>query len=220
MRRVVTAIAVCLALFGVAACSPGAKWLNPGETEPAGDGSAPPKVSLIGLTDGATDVPTSAEITYTVTDAPPPKVSLVDSAGKAVAGALRADGSSWVPAAQLDYGAKYTVTVTATKADGSKGEATASFTTMAKPADANLVDIHSWIGDDQVVGVGMPVVVTFGLDVPEASRAAVQRRLFVTSDPPQEGIWNWIGPHEVHFRPRDYWKPGTTINVRLSLIHI
>lgn len=216
MRRVVTAVVICLAMLSTAACSSTAKWLNPGETEPAGDTAEPPKVSLTGLADGATDVPTSTEISYTVTGTRDATVSLVEDGGKTVDGALRADRSSWVPTDQLDYGKKYTVTVTAAKADGSKGEAKASFTTMAKPDDAKLVDIHSWIGDDQTVGIGMPVVVTFGLDVPEGSRAAVQKRLFVRSDPPQEGIWNWIGPHEVHFRPHEFWQPGTKIDVRLG----
>jgi lipoprotein-anchoring transpeptidase ErfK/SrfK len=213
MRRVVTAVAVCLALFGTAACSSTAKWLNPGETAPA-NAADPPKIGITSIKDGATDVSTSIEISYTISGGTDAAVSLVDDAGKTIAGAPRADGSSWVPAVQLDYAKKYTVTVTASKSGGTKGEAKATFTTMAQPAD--MVDIHSWIGDGQVVGIGTPVVVTFGLDVPEANRADIQKRLFVQSNPVQEGIWNWINPHEVHFRPREYWKPGTTLDVRLA----
>ncbi|MDT5028718.1 MAG: hypothetical protein QOE61_5144, partial [Micromonosporaceae bacterium] len=176
MRRVVTAVAVCLALFGTAACSSTAKWLNPGETAPA-NAADPPKIGITSIKDGATDVPTSTEISYTISGGTDAAVSVVDDAGKNIAGAPRADGSSWVPAVQLDYAKKYTVTVTASKSDGTKGEAKATFTTMPQPSD--LVDIHSWIGDNQVVGIGMPVVVTFGLDVPEANRADIQKRLFV-----------------------------------------
>ena len=160
------------------------------------------------------------EIKYTVTGASGATVSLVDDAGKAVAGAARADGSSWVPTAQLEYDKKYTVSVTAAKPDGTKGEAKATFTTMQKPA--NLVDVTSYIGDDQVVGVGMPVVITFGVRVPENQRAAIQRRLFVTSNPAQEGIWQWMTSDfhtpgtEVHYRPREYWKAGTKIDVRVA----
>jgi lipoprotein-anchoring transpeptidase ErfK/SrfK len=210
---------VGLALVGTTSCSSGAKWLKPGETEPANaaDVSNAPKISIDGITDGATDVRASTEIAYTVTGASGANgatVSLVDDAGKAVAGAPRTDGSSWVPDAQLEYGKKYTATVAASAADGTKGQAKANFTVMAKPA--NLVDIHSWIADDQVVGVGLPIVASFGLDVPAAKRADVQKRLFVQSDPPQEGIWNWINPHEVHFRPRDYWKVGTKLSVRFA----
>jgi lipoprotein-anchoring transpeptidase ErfK/SrfK len=219
MRRVVTAVAISLAMFGTAACSPSAKWLNPGETEPA-NAADTPKVSITGIKDGATDVSTSTEISYTVTGTRDATVSLVDDAGKNVAGAPRADGSSWVPAVQLDYDKKYTVTVTASKSDGTKGEARATFTTMKQPA--NLVDVTSYIGDDQVVGVGMPIVITFGVRVPENQRAAIQRRLFVTTDPPQEGIWHWMSSDfhtpgtEVHYRPREYWKAGTKINVRVA----
>ena len=47
----------------------------------------------------------------------------------------------------------------------------------------------------------MPLIVRFCRAVPEDMRADVQRRLFVTSNPPQEGIWHWFSATEVHYRP-------------------
>jgi lipoprotein-anchoring transpeptidase ErfK/SrfK len=217
MRKLVTAIAVCSALLGVVACSPDAKPDEQAAASASADPSNPavgPKVQLTGVTDGATDVSTAAEFGYQVAGANNVTVTLVDADGKSVPGGLREDASTWLPAKQLNYAAKYTLTATASKASGITSEVKATFTTMAQPAD--LVDVHSWIGDDQVVGVAMPVVVTFGLDVPENKRADIQRRLFVTSDPPQVGIWNWINPREAHFRPREHWKPGTKLAARFA----
>jgi lipoprotein-anchoring transpeptidase ErfK/SrfK len=71
--------------------------------------------------------------------------------------------------------------------------------------------------DGQTVGVAMPIVVQFDRDIPESARADVQNRLFVTTDPPQPGVWAWVGGRQVLYRAPDYWKPGTTITVRSAL---
>jgi lipoprotein-anchoring transpeptidase ErfK/SrfK len=209
MRKLLIAAVLGTALAVLAGCQPGTVWNNPGDTSSNG-----PKVEVIANPkDGATKVPTSTEVTFAAgtKDA---DVKLVDADGKAVDGAMRADGSSWLPGTQLAYSTKYTLTVTATASNGTKGESTSTFTTMAQPA--NLVDVTSFVGDDQVIGIGMPLIVEFGLNVPKEHRADIERRLFVTSDPPQEGSWNWYGNDIVHYRPKEYWKPGTKLDVRIA----
>jgi lipoprotein-anchoring transpeptidase ErfK/SrfK len=67
-----------------------------------------------------------------------------------------------------------------------------------------------------VVGVAMPLIVQFSREIPSAERANVQRRLFVKSDPPQEGIWRWVSGTEVRYRPKVYWQPGTKVSYRLA----
>jgi lipoprotein-anchoring transpeptidase ErfK/SrfK len=62
----------------------------------------------------------------------------------------------------------------------------------------------------------MPVVVRFGQSIPAAERANVEKRLIVSTTPPQLGAWNWFSGTEVHFRPKEYWQPGTKISVRLA----
>src|SRR5262245_18001931 len=53
----------------------------------------------------ATNLPVTTEIGMTVTGGTVTDVALVDGAGKRMAGEMRADGSSWVPAAPLAFGA-------------------------------------------------------------------------------------------------------------------
>jgi lipoprotein-anchoring transpeptidase ErfK/SrfK len=67
------------------------------------------------------------------------------------------------------------------------------------------------------VGVGMPMIVRFGQGVPEKYRADVQRRMTVTATPAQVGIWHWISPTEVHYRPKAYWKANTKISYKVQL---
>jgi len=215
LRRVVSPILVVFALvLGTVACSPGVDWRDPGETPD------PPKVNLVGPLDGATGVPTSAELEFTLEGTNSAEVTLTDAAGTPIAGEMRDDGSSWLPGEQLAYSTQYTATITATKSDGSSAQATATFTTMDPPAQT--ARIQSYNGDHVTYGVGMPVIIRFDTLVPDSARAAIQRRMFVESNPPQEGVWHWMSSRyhdlgsEVHFRPKEYWLPGTTIHVRIA----
>lgn len=164
----------------------------------------------------ATHLPISTEITTSVTDGTVSAVSLVSAEGRAVAGAMRPDGSSWVPATPLRYGESYTATVTATGPGGRTQTGTTSFTTMPQPAGKPITTSIN-VTDGGTYGVGMPIVIDFGAPVPAADRAAVQSRLFVSSSPAQFGGWRWYSDREVMYRPRSYWKPGTTLAVRAAL---
>ena len=215
LRRVVSPILVVIALaLGATACTGGANWREPGET------ADPPKVTLVGPLDGATGVPTSAELEFTLEGTSTAEVALSDPAGSVVTGAMRDDGSSWIPDQQLAYSTQYTATVTATKSDGSSAQATATFTTMDAPAQTTR--IQSYNGDNVTYGVAMPIVIRFDTIVPDSARAAIQRRMFVESSPPQEGIWHWMSSKyhdlgsEVHYRPKEYWQPGTTVHARIA----
>ena len=216
MRVVRTILVVFAVALGGVACSAdgGASWFEPGETPD------PPKVTVVGPLDGATGVPTSAELEFTLEGTPTAAVALADAAGATITGQMRSDGSSWVPDEQLAYSTQYTATITATKSDGTSAEAKSTFTTMDPPPQTARV--QSYNGDNVAYGVGMPIIVRFDTIVPESERAAIQRRMFVQTSPPQEGVWHWISSRyhdlgsEVHFRPKEYWQAGTTIHVRIA----
>ncbi|WP_405094478.1 Ig-like domain-containing protein [Micromonospora sp. NBC_01412] len=181
-----------------------------------GGGESAPKATatITGPTADAKDVPASTGIAFTTKDAKDTAVELKDSAGGAVEGNLAADGGSWLPKGALKYGETYTATVTATGDDDRPAQATSTFTTMAKPS--KQVRISSFLGDGQVVGVGMPLIVKFSRAVPEDYRDDVQRRMTVTSTPAQEGIWHWVSPTEIRFRPKEFWKAGTAVSYRIQ----
>ena len=73
-------------------------------------------------------------------------------------------------------------------------------------------------GDDAVVGVGKPIAVTFDHDVEDdAARAALVDRLTVEARPAVRGAWRWMDDRTVHYRPAEFWKSGTRVDVKVDL---
>jgi lipoprotein-anchoring transpeptidase ErfK/SrfK len=211
-------LTAALLAFGLAltsaACSKGgggsAAWQGGSPPPP------PPKASatITAPAADAKDVPASTDIAFTTKDAVDSKFELKDASGKTVKGKLSSDGKSWLPDGALSYGTTYTATVTATGDDGRPATVSNNFTTMAKPS--KQLQISSFLGDGQVVGVGMPLIVKFGRPIPEDYRDDVQRRMTVKATPAQEGTWRWISPTEVHYRPKTFWKANTDITYKLQ----
>lgn len=203
------------AVAGLAACTDdkGKPGFLPGAPKP----SPSPKagVAITAPADGAKDVPAGTEIVFTVKDAPNAQVTVTDEAGAAVEGAMHPDGKGWLPKTSLDYAKTYTAKVTATGDDGLAATATAKFTTMDKPS--RTVRFSTFLGDGAVVGVGMPLIVRLDRAIPQEQRAEVERRLIVTADPVQEGIWTWYSDTEMHWRPKEFWSAGTKIFVDLRV---
>jgi lipoprotein-anchoring transpeptidase ErfK/SrfK len=206
------AVLAVAAVLGLSACggSSSTHWNGSGGGN-TNDGSGV-SATITAPANGADDVPAAIEITYRTTNAKSASVQLTNASGGSVEGALRADGTSWVPATSLKYATKYTAKVTATGADGKTADATVTFTTMAAPG--NTSHMISNMGDNQVYGIGAPIVLTFTKSIPQPARAAVQKRLFVQSTPAQDGAWNWFSDREVHFRPKEFWQTGTKISLR------
>jgi lipoprotein-anchoring transpeptidase ErfK/SrfK len=211
-RRITAGLALLGALTLAACGGTTSRWQPPGSAPPAAKGDTV-AAKVTGPADGATDVPASAEITFTADHATGTTVQLTNAAsGATVDGSLRADGSSWVPMQALKYATKYTVKVSATGKDGKTADATSTFTTMAQPG--NTSHMISQMGDNLQYGVGMPIVLTFTRPIPQAARAAVQKRFWVQTTPAQEGAWNWLSATEVHYRPKDFWRTGTKVSLR------
>jgi lipoprotein-anchoring transpeptidase ErfK/SrfK len=216
-RRARTSVLVAAILAGAlaltAGCSDGgsANWKGSGEAEKGPKAAATITVPAA----DAKDVPASTEVAFTTKDASTSTIELKDAAGKAVEGTLSKDGKTWLPNGALSYATTYTAVVTATGDDGKPATTSNTFTTMAKPA--NQIRASSFLGDNAVVGVGMPLIVKFNRDVPEDVRDDVQRRMTVKATPAQEGTWRWISPTEVHYRPKEFWKADTTISYRVQV---
>lgn len=187
----------------------------------ASEGSAPasPASSTLPVSpgNGAKNKPVSTEISATLpSGGKMSSVTLATDSGTPVAGKMRLDGSSWVPSAPLKYGTRYTATVTGTGPDGGPAQGTSTFTTMTKPR--STIGSGLYLFDDKTYGVGMPVVAEFHPGIPKKDRAAAQKRMFVRTDPPQPGAWHWLyNGTQAYYRAPEYWKPGTTISVRIAL---
>ncbi|MFG1828790.1 L,D-transpeptidase [Micromonospora chersina] len=191
---------------------------SPGTT---GDPSEPALPALaVSPADGSDKRPVSTEISARIPGGGTvSKVVLTAANGATVAGRLRRDGSSWVPSAPLKYATRYTATVTGTGTDGQTRQGTSSFTTMAKPK--SMIGSGLYMFSGKTYGVAMPVVAEFSPGIPKKDRAAVQKRMFVQTDPPQPGAWHWLyNGTQAYYRAPEYWKPGTTITVRLALAGI
>ncbi|MCP2335862.1 L,D-transpeptidase [Actinomadura rupiterrae] len=65
--------------------------------------------------------------------------------------------------------------------------------------------------EGEVVGVGMPIIVTFSRAV--SSRAKVERALRVRMSRAVPGGWFWPSPRQAVFRPRRFWPSGERITL-------
>ncbi|MFE9422765.1 Ig-like domain-containing protein [Kitasatospora sp. NPDC006697] len=64
------------------------------------------------------------------------------------------------------------------------------------------------------VGVGMPVSLRFGRTVTD--RAAAERAVAVTADPPVPVVGHWFDGQRLDLRPQRYWAAGTRVTVALA----
>lgn len=114
----------------------------------------------------------------------------------------------------LSPGQKYTMTVTGTDASGTPRRSVRTFTTLTPRVQAT----YRVTPDKEVVGVGMPVMVSFDSAVTSPQmRAAIERKLRIRTVPATTGSWGWVSNHQVMWRPTTYWKPKTTIVVSAPL---
>lgn len=86
--------------------------------------------------------------------------------------------------------------------------------TPSTQAYANFVPAPATVAATGV-GVGQPIVVQF--TAPVQDEAAVQEHLQVTTTPPQTGAWYWVDNRDAHYRPQQFWTPGTTIDVHADV---
>jgi lipoprotein-anchoring transpeptidase ErfK/SrfK len=239
--RAVGVLAATLALLGVTACSSERNPLTGTGTEPQPSATAstavvpneespspttPPEPAAVALAANVADqakkvtVDTLVKVTAKAGTLTKVKVAYryVDRDGTTakgtVAGALSKDKASWTAAERLEPAATYTISMTGKNTAGASRSATSRFTTHDLSLDEQTYP-SIYPQADSKVGIGMPVVLTF--DVPVRDKKEFQKNLEVTSSPAQSGTWNWFSDTQVRFRPANYWKPGTKVEVRANL---
>jgi lipoprotein-anchoring transpeptidase ErfK/SrfK len=203
---------VPLAVFGAGGCSgrggaPAPKAIMDKAT-PFGD-LLVPKVTT-SVTDGAVGVAVDSPVTVSADNGVLASVEMVNENGGSVDGQISPDGVRWSTTERLGYNRLYTLT---TKARGLGGVATRQLSFQTH-SPQNLTMPYAMPHDGEVVGVGEPVAIQFDENI--ANRAAAEKAIVVTTDPPVEGAFYWLNNREVRWRPEHFWKPGTTVNVAVN----
>lgn len=159
-----------------------------------------------------------APVSVKVSDGTLTSVAMTNSEGKSVKGEMSADKRSWQVAEDLGYGKAYTVTAKAVNAEGKPAERTSQFTTLM-PGNMTMPYLDSTGGNALQAGAtyGVGMVVSVHFDEPIGDRAAAERALTVTTSPHQEGSWYWMDDQNVHWRPRNYYQPGTKVTVTANV---
>ncbi|MER5738848.1 MULTISPECIES: Ig-like domain-containing protein [unclassified Streptomyces] len=209
-------LAVAGLLVGLAGCtgSGGEGGVGPGLP---GKARAPGDVIRVSPEDGSRAVPADGPLEVRVDSGRLERVSVTqvaDGRRSAVRGTFSADGLRWRPSdgTRLALAAKYSVDAVALDAHGRRSARHTTFTTV--------VPESRFIGyftpeNRSTVGAGM--IVSFGFNRPVENRAAVERAIRVTADPPVEVVGHWFGKERLDFRPASYWAPGTKVTVELGL---
>ncbi|MDO0926041.1 Ig-like domain-containing protein [Streptomyces sp. TG1A-8] len=216
-------LTVASALLGgvlvLTGCSGGgdAKAADGGDASQAqADAAAATKASEAQITitpkDGSNNASINNSATVKVAKGTLTGVTMTTADGKAVAGALSADRTSWQPSGQLERSTTYKVAAEAKDSDGRVAHENASFTTVS-PANSFIGNFTPENGS--TVGVGMPVSINF--DKAITNKAAVQKGVTVTSTSGQEVVCHWFSANRMDCRPETYWKEGSTVTLKLAL---
>ncbi|QQQ76117.1 L,D-transpeptidase family protein [Saccharothrix sp. 6-C] len=207
MHRTVAALLLGLAL--VAGCS--AK-VETGTAKPVGGDNPPVAKFTTAPADGAVDAPVNVPVQVTVAEGTIDQVTVTNPEGQAVAGKLAEDKKSWASTEPLGFGKAYAYAGRATGTDGRPVDLKGGFTTLNP---ASQVRATLFPGDNDTMGVAVPIKVEFDADV--SDRATVQKALTVTNSAGVQGSWAWLNSREVHYRPEKYWPANTQIHVEAKL---
>ncbi|MFE3291319.1 Ig-like domain-containing protein [Rhodococcus sp. NPDC059234] len=164
---------------------------------------------------GAQDVGPTSPVSVTVTQGTLQNVALTNSTGKPVQGVLSPDKLTYTVTEPLGFGTSYTWSGSALGADGKTVPIQGAFTTLTPQSKTSA---NTNIADGQQVGIAAPIILKFDDHV--ENKAAVEKALTVTTNPPTPGSWAWLpddNGSRVHWRPQNYWAPGTTVNLVAKL---
>lgn len=211
--RVPLTAALAAAALVMSACGSSSS----GDDAEAAKSSAPPK-PVVQITPNvaanAKNVPVDKVVSVKVGKGRIDEVKLTGAKGSVVRGTVAGGGVAWNATDVLEPGSTYSLSVTATGTDGKKETTQTAFSTQPLGLDKQTYPSIAPL-NGETVGVGMPVIVTF--DVPVTDHAAFEKKMSVKTQPAQVGSWYWVSDKEVHYRPKTYWKPHSTVTVNLNI---
>jgi lipoprotein-anchoring transpeptidase ErfK/SrfK len=209
-------VAVALVVAGVVALGGNRGGTGAGGAAKGSDGNGKAPAEPVRLTvtprDKATKVALDTRARVVADSGRLRAVTVTASGGRRLAGKLDGDGRSWVSTGALAPATRYRVVADAVDDAGAPAREQTTFTTLAPRAELRAAIMPL---DGETVGVGLPIGVWF--NEPVTDRAAVERRLQVTSTRKITGAWHWFNDREVHYRPRTYWPAGAKVTLRARL---
>jgi lipoprotein-anchoring transpeptidase ErfK/SrfK len=208
----VTAALVPAIVLGLSACSgnsaPPPPQVITDKGTPFGDLLVPKLIASV--TDGAVGVSVDSPVTVSAEDGVLGAVTMVNEEGEPVAGQLSRDGLTWSTTDPLGYNKRYTLSAQSLGLGG----VTSQQMTFETHSPENLTMPYVLPNDGEVVGVGQPVAIRFDENIP--NRLAAEKAITVKTNPPVQGAFYWLNNREVRWRPANYWKPGTTVDVAVN----
>ncbi|KUH66979.1 hypothetical protein AU184_21010 [Mycolicibacterium novocastrense] len=162
------------------------------------------------VADGAVGVAVDSPVAVTAGDGVLGPVTMVNADGIPVDGQLSPGGVTWATTEPLGYNKQYTLHAEALGLGG----ITRNSMTFQTQSPENLTMPYVMPNNGEVVGVGQPIAVRFDEDIP--NRLAAQNAIRVVTTPPVDGAFYWLSSREVRWRPAEYWKPGTTVEVSVK----
>lgn len=190
--------------------SDGGAGAGNGGTSAPSDGEQAAKAVAWGVTpdDASVDVSPAQPVIVNAANGKITEVSLRNPEGQLVDGRLMAGDTRWMSSVTLGYGKTYTLNVKAVGGDGREATRRSSFTTV-KPTALTNVGMNPI--DGQTVGIGQPLA--FYFDKTITDKESAEKAIRITTEPAAEGAFRWFSNKEVHWRPREYWKPGTKVTI-------
>ncbi|MCU1682002.1 MAG: Ykud protein [Amycolatopsis sp.] len=215
-RRSAGVAGLAVAALVLSACSSADAGTASVPGAPSSNALAVVSAAKVTISPGGGDLNPNTPIVVKVTDGKLTAVTVTNAAkGKAVQGALAADGLSWTSGEQLGYGATYNVVAEAIDGGGKQVEQKSSMTTVTPAAQVFPAMLPAPPAAGTTFGVGQVIGVNF--DHAVTDKAAAEKALKVTSTPSQAGSWHWIDNKTVHYRPQVYWQANTTVKVDVNL---
>ena len=212
---------VAVSLLAVTGCSSTAP-----KASPAGSSSGAPAPSASVTKDPVVQVAASGT---SVSYLSPVRIQVADGSfasvqvaatdgGDALEGDVSGDGASWVSQGAPRPAETYQVVASVKDGAGQVRTKQVSFTVAPVPDDQRL-SFSVTPDDGTTVGIGQPVVVRFMTAV--TRRADIEKVMEVDAKTPDgaavTGSWHWLSGTEVHWRPQDFWTPGTTVHLAMHI---
>lgn len=206
-QRIAALGAAVLCMGALGACTIGESAENPA-TKGHAALQAAPLAPALSVENGETGVNPTTPVLVKSLGEGLAEVTMTNEDGYQVKSQLSPDGKSWTTDEVLGYGRTYTLRAE----DRNGAKVTASFTTVA-PQGTLSVALSPLA--DSTVGVAQTIGFRFSQAVPD--KAAAQKALHVSTEPPVEGAFYWLNAQEVRWRPAEFWQPGTTVTVKADI---